>query len=233
MMTTAAGYAALSRRYAADGELRMAQLAAWASDVHTLEQLLAENGIDQAPDPAAQLAAVGSSVAASVEAAAAALPDRSLSAREVVEVARAAMVATFDASVHDLLAQRLGGLGHLEGVLAGPTITGATADRLRGRTADELWQDLRTAAADCSTMADLLAAEGADQAADRLSRQADAAAYEAYLVLAATRAGDVSFATVDLRWDLLTQDELPARRRFAGAVGAAERGSLEASLGTT
>ena len=39
-MTTAADYTALSRRYAADGDARMAQLAAWAGDVHVLEQLL-------------------------------------------------------------------------------------------------------------------------------------------------------------------------------------------------
>ncbi|MCW2773505.1 MAG: hypothetical protein JWN91_1831, partial [Nocardioides sp.] len=59
-------YAELSRRHAADGDLRMAQLAAWAGDVHVLEDLLWQNGLAQAPDPAAELAAVGESVAASV-----------------------------------------------------------------------------------------------------------------------------------------------------------------------
>lgn len=231
---TAAEYAALSRRYAADGDVRMAQLAAWAGDVHDLEQLLQENGIDRAPDPAAQLAAVGGSVATAVEAAAAALPDRPLTPREVVEVARTAMVTAFDASVHDLLAERLGDLLHLDEARAGKGAPdGTTADRLSGRSGDELWSELRTAASDCALMADLLAAEGAAQAASRLSRQADAAAYEAYLVLAAMRSGDVSFATVDLRWDLLADTAMPAREDFAGAVGTAERGSLEASLGTT
>ena len=231
---TAPEYAALSRRYAADGDARMAQLAAWAGDVHVLEQLLQENGIDQAPDPAAQLAAVGASVASAVEASAAALPNRPLTPREVVEVARTAMVSAFDASVHDLLAERLGDLRHLDEVEARETATdGATTDRLAGRPADELWSELRTAASDCAMMAHLLAAEGAAQAAARLSRQADAAAYEAYLVLAAMRSGDVSFATVDLRWDLLADVTMPAREDFADAVGTAERGSLEASLETT
>lgn len=231
---TAPEYAALSRRYAADGDARMAQLAAWAGDVHTLEQLLQENGIDQAPDPAAQLAAVGASVAASLDAAAADLPDRPLTPREVVEIARAAMVSTFDASVHDLLAERLGGLLHLDEVEpAGAHEDHPTVDRLGGRPADQLWNELRTAASDCAMMANLLAAEGAAQAAARLSRQADAAAYEAYLVLAAMRAGDVSFATVDLRWDLLADTAMPAREQFAEAVGSAERGSLEASLEST
>ena len=226
-------YAALSRRYAAAGDIRMAQLAAWAGDVHDLEQLLQENGIDQAPDPAAQLAAVGGSVASAVEAAAAALPDRPLTPREVVEVARTAMVSAFDASVHDLLAERLGDLLHLDQVDAGDAAVAATAERLRGRSGDELWAELRTAASDCALMADLLAAEGAAQAAARLSRQADAAAYEAYLVLAAMRSGDASFATVDLRWDLLADTAMPAREDFAESVGTAERGSLEASLETT
>lgn len=231
---TAPDYAALSRRYAADGDVRMAQLAAWAGDVHTLEQLLEENGIDQAPDPVAQLAAVGTSVAGAVEAAAAALPDRPMTAREVVEAARAAMVSAFDESVHDLLAERLGDLLHLDAIEAGDLApAGPTADRLGGRSADELWNELRTAASDCAMMSNLLAAQGAAQAAARLSRQADAAAYEAYLVLAAMRSGDASFATVDLRWDLLADTAMPVREQFADAVGTAERGSLRASLETT
>lgn len=233
-MTSAPDYTALSRRYAADGDVRMAQLAAWAGDVHTLEQLLWENGMDQAPDPAVQLAAVGASVAESVEAVAAALPAGRVTARQVVEAARSAMVATFDASVHGLLEARMGDLSHLDEMAAadvGPART--TVDRLGGREPDELWKELRTAASDCAMMANLLETEGAAQASARLARQADAAAYEAYLVLAAMRAGDSSFATVDLRWDLLADATMPARERFAGAVGSAERGSLEASLETT
>lgn len=227
-------YAGLARRYADDGDPRMAQLATWAGDVHALELVLHENGIDRAPDPAAQLAAVGASVAASLEAAAAALPDRSLTAREVLETARAAMVAAFDASVHSLLAERFGELDHLDaiGPGAGPR-AGVTAQRVGGREPLELWNELRVAASDCATMADLLADEGAVPAAERLAHQADASAYEAYLVLAALRAGDASFATVDLRWDLAAASSTSGRARFAVAVGSAERGALEASLSTT
>ncbi|RYI99742.1 MAG: hypothetical protein EON52_25200 [Actinomycetales bacterium] len=225
---TAPGYAALSRRYAAEDDVRMAQLASWAGDVHTLERLLQEQGAD--------LPAAGAAVAAAVETATADLPDRPVSPREVVELARRAMVAAADPSVRDLLVERLDGLRHLDlidtGVGAGDP-SGSPADRLGGRSADELWSELRTVATDSASVASHLAADGAAVTAGRLSRRADAAAYEAYLVLAAMRSGDVAFATVDLRWDLLADTDLPVRARFSDAVGAAERGSLHASLETT
>lgn len=231
-------YAVLSQRYAETGDLRMAQLAAWAADLHALEALLWENGLDQAPDPAAQLATIGTSVAAALEevadgldASAAADP---LTARDVVGLAREAMVTTFDESVHGLLSDRLADLEHLNHATPAPvSLPSDTGDRLAGRGPGELAAELRTAAADCTTMADLLSADGDLQAADRLYRQADAAAYEAYLVLAAARSGDVSFATVDLRWDLLADTTGPHRERFARAVGAAERAALDESLQVT
>lgn len=227
---SAPDYAGLSRRYAARGDLRMAQLAAWAADVHTLEELLWENGLGQAPDPGAQLAAVGDSVAASIEQLAHTLPAGPLTARAVLDAAREAMVTTFDESVHGLLADRLGDLEHLDHTLpsAGETAHERTVDRLDGRSPTELAAELRTASADCATMASLLGAEGERAAAARLARQADAAAFEAYLVMAAVRGGDRALATVDLRWDLVA--ERAERDRFAGAVGSAEHPALQAVL---
>lgn len=220
-------FSALSRRYAGSGDLRMAQLAAWAADVHTLEELLWENGLGNAPDPEAQLAAVGESVAASLESVT--LPAGPVAARALLDLAREAMVTTFDESVHGLLADRFGDLEHLDHVGAPEgTPTGRTADRLDGRTPEELVSDLRTAAADCATMATLLGAGGEDQAAARLARQADAASFEAYLVMAAVRGGDDALATVDLRWDLVA--EQTGRERFASAVGSAEHAVLHAVL---
>ena len=64
--------------------------------------------------------------------------------------------------------------------------------------------------------------------AARLSRQADAAAFEAYLVLAALRSGDDTLSTVDLRWDLVA--EKSGRDRFASAVGSAEHAALHQVL---
>ena len=226
---SATDYTGLSQRYAGSGDLRMAQLAAWAADVHTLEELLWENGLGQAPDPGAQLAAVGDSVAASIEELAHTLPDAPVTARALLDAAREAMVTTFDESVHGLLADRLGDLEHLDHVdVAADAPVARTTDRLDGRTPAELAAELRVAAADCATMATLLGAGGEDQAAARLARQADAAAFEAYLVTAALRGGDHSLATVDLRWDLVA--EHTGRERFASAVGSAEHAALHLVL---
>lgn len=229
---SAPDYLGLSRQYAERGDLRMAQLAAWAADVHVLEDLLWENGLDRAPDPAAQLAAVGDQVAASIEHAARELPEGPLTARAVLEAAREAMVTTFDESVHGLLADRLGDPAHLDDAQpADPSAENRTSSRLDGRTPDELAADLRAAASDCATMSTLLDAGGEAQAAARLARQADAAAFEAYLVLAAHRGGDRSLATVDLRWDLAAEAiGVPARDRLAGLVGSAERDALHRVL---
>ncbi|GAA1156703.1 hypothetical protein [Nocardioides aquiterrae] len=221
-------FTGLSQRYAEAGDLRMAQLAAWAADVHTLEELLWENGLGHAPDPGAQLASIGDSVAASVEELARTLPDGPVTARALLDAAREAMVTTFDESVHGLLSDRLGDLEHLDHVEPRDPATGRTAERLDGRTPAELAAELRTAAADCATMATLLGVGGEDQAAARLGRQADAAAFEAYLVLAALRSGDHTLATVDLRWDLVA--EQAGRERFASAVGSAEHAALHLVL---
>ena len=241
-------YAELSCRYAYDGDQRMAQLAAWAGDVHVLEELLWENGLEQAPDPLAQLAAVGESVALAVEELAQHLPDGPLTARAVVEAAREALVTTFDESVHGLLVDRFGDLGQLdEAAPAAGSLTNAhttrrtgvrqvrdvpaerdRAARLEGRTAEALAAELRTAAADCATMAGLLAADGESEAAGRLARQADTAAFEAYLVAAAVAAGDDALATVDLRWELAAGGT--GRGRLTAVLGAAERDALTRTL---
>ncbi len=231
-----ADYTRLSERYAGDGDLRMAALAAWAADLGALEALLWENGLGQAPDPGAQLAAVGEQVAAFVEHAAATLPNRPVSLRGVLEAAREAMIATFDESVHGLLSDRLGDVAHLDDAQPADgedeAVTGErSAARLADRTPEQLAAQLRTAASDCATMATLLGAGGEADAAARLSRQADVAAFEAYLVLAAIRGGDRDLATVDLRWDLVEDGPGAQRReRFAAAVGSAERDALQQVL---
>jgi hypothetical protein len=225
---SAPDYTTLSQQYAGRGDARMAGLAAWAADVHVLEELLWENGLGQAPDPAAQLAAVGESVAASLEQVR--LPEGPLTVRTLLAAAREAMVTTFDESVHGLLFDRFADVEHLDHVAPDPEGSPAprTADRLDGRTAEELAAELRTAAAECATMATLLGAGGEDGAAARLARQADAAAFEAYLVAAAVRSGDRTLATVDLRWDLVA-DQVD-RERFASVVGSAEHAALHRVL---
>ncbi|MDF1603485.1 hypothetical protein [Nocardioides sp. YIM 152315] len=218
-------YAALSQAHARQGDVRRAQLAAWLADVHALEDLLMENGLDLAPDPAAELAAVGDSVAASLEAVAQDLrPEARLDAREVAEIARRALVHAFDESVHDLLAARLPSLDHLSGLGARvvPTPPPRTPDPDRA-------QLLAVEAADCAAAAGALAAEGDADAAELLATRSDAAAFESYLRAAAATAGDEALATVELRWALVAGEQRTGdrrRQRLAAVVGAAERTAL-------
>lgn len=224
-MTTAQEHGELSRRYAAAGDPRMAQLAAWAADVHVLEELLWSNGLGQAPDPAAQLAVIGESVAASIEAAATGLVDSGPTGRDLVEVARAALVSTFDPSVHQLLTDGFGDLDHLDrGPGRGAVDPEArTAARLSGLAPSDLLAELRVAAADCRAIAEILLGDGDVEAGDRLARQAQAAGFEAQLVASAIRGGDEALVTVDLRWDLAGED--PAPERLTAVLGWAERAS--------
>lgn len=226
MTTTAHEYGELSRRYAEAGDPRMAQLAAWAADVHVLEELLWSNGLAQAPDPAAELAVIGESIAASIEDAAAALADSGPTGRDLVEVARQALVSTFDPSVHQLLTDRFGEVDHLERG-PGPGAVDAetrTAVRLGGLAPADLVAELRIAAADCAAIAEILLADGDLPAGQQLSRQARAAAFEAQLVASAIRGGDDALVTVDLRWDLVAGED-PTPERLATVVGSAERAS--------
>lgn len=231
MTTTARELGDLSRRYAEAGDPRMAQLAGWAADVHVLEELLWSNGLGQAPDPAAELAAIGASVAASIEAAAATLGDTGPTGREVVEIARQALVATFDPSVHQLLTDRFDDLAHLDrGPGAGAIDADArTAARLAGLDPAELVAELRIAAADCRAMAQMLVGGDDHEAGRRLARQSEAAAFEAHLVTSAIRGGDDALVTVDLRWDLVAGED-PTPERLAAVVGSAERDTLQRTL---
>lgn len=233
------GFADLSRRYAERGDLRRAALAAWAADLHVLEALLWENGLDQAPEPLEQLAVIGESIAEAVDSLAT-QPRGAITLRAVVEAAREAMVTTFDQSVHGLLTGRLADLAHLDDApeLTGDAADGADAgvqpagDRLGGRSAGELLDELRTAAADCSAMANQLVAAGEHDAAARLGDQADAASFEAYLVQAAMSAGDHDLATVDLRWDLAAERTARTglvRDDLVAVLGSAEQQQLRAA----
>lgn len=194
----------LAEQRAAEGDVRRAQLASWAADVHVLEELLWQNGLAEADDPVAQLAAVGESVASALEALAEQATGE-VTAREVVEAARRAMVSTFDESVHEILMAQLPGLDHLDScdpLTADRADEPADAARLEGRSPERLVEELREAAADCLAVARVMHREGEEETGDRLLHQADLAAFEAYLVAAAVHAGDHQLATVDLRWSL-------------------------------
>src|SRR3954452_12077794 len=96
----------LAGRYAADGDVRRAQLASWAADVYVLEELLWGHGLAEVPDPVARLATIGESVASALEVLAEGVTGDVLPSA-VVEAARRAMVLTFDDSVHEVLSQQL------------------------------------------------------------------------------------------------------------------------------
>lgn len=236
-------FAELSRSYAERGEARLAVHAMWGSDIELLQQLLWESGLGEAPDPLAQVAAVGDAVVGSLEVAAP-QSHSGTTARGAVERAREAMVATFDESVHQMLADRFLPLDHLD-LLPAPTSEDAVrsaATRLGARTAHQLAADLRTTAADCMAVAEVMLLEDDMEGALRQVRQADLASFEAYLVLSAIQAGDTALASVDLRWDLAAMlaqdtgseaDDLDEaaggwRDRMVGLVGSVEAGALRA-----
>lgn len=232
-----AGYAALSRSYAARGEARLAQLAVWAADVQALQVLLWESGLGAAPDPDAQLAAVADAVSGSLADHTEA-PHAPATVRESVERARDAMVTAFDESVHVMLAERFVPLDHLDALdVPGPEdARESRSRRLAGRTPERLVADLHQTAGDCMAVSVAMADEGDLAGATYQARQADLASFEAYLVAAAVAAGDSTLATVDLRWDLAMAaerddpeaDAIRFRHRLAAVVGPAEEPALRA-----
>lgn len=243
--------AVLARSYAVSGDLRGAVLATWSADIHALEALLWENGLAAAPDPQDQLRVVAEAVMESLSA----NPDAAspASARDLVERARTAMTAAFDASVHALLTERFMSLDHLDDLddmrdggdprpagMPGPD----NAKRLEGRSVTELIADLQVTAADCMAVARVMSGAGRTVDAWHHARLSDTATFEAYLLDAAVRSGDVRLATVDLRWDLAASrmaqlpddpDDLAdavshSRGLLAGVVGLAESDALLARL---
>jgi hypothetical protein len=196
-------YAALSHTYASQGEARLALLSLWTADVLVLQSLLWESGLGAAPDPDAQLAAVGAAVDTSLRSEAEA-EDQPGTVSGTLKRARAALMSTFDASVHAMLWERFVSAEHLDGLhLAPAEATRLPRDlRLGGRSVHELSDDLRVAAADCMAVSTWMARAGLPVDALAQARQADLASFEAYLVEAATAVGDDSLATVDLRWDI-------------------------------
>jgi hypothetical protein len=225
-------YAAASRAHAARGDGRLAVLAMWAADVELLHQLLWENGLGDAPDPPAQLAAVGEALLGSLtESSTQSSADPGATPREVLERSRRAMVATFDTSVHAMLEEQLLPADHLDVVPSSTERAGGPAlERLEARTPEMLVAELQVTAADCMAVAEVLLLEGDTTGALRQAWQADLASFEAFLVAAAIRAGDDSLATVDLRWDLAVSLRL-APEPVTGAFAATVEGWREALVG--
>lgn len=192
----AADYAELSRGHAVGGDGRRAALAAWASDLRAVQALAVESGAT--PEDLLRVAvAVETALAgvASVDAP---------SVRTVVETARAQLLGTFDASVHDQVRARFMTLDHLDAVAApGPGAANrAVTDRLDGRGGEQLVGDLLTAAADCRAVAQVMAQVGDEEERQRQTDAADLAGFEAFLVLVSAATGDATLATTELRWDL-------------------------------
>jgi hypothetical protein len=238
-------YVELSRTYAAKGDGRLALLAIWAADVLVLQSLLWESGLELAPDPDAQLAAVGHAVDRSLRTDHDD-PAPSCSVRSALERARTALMSTFDESVHAVLRERFVSPEHLAGLRlpAGGAAEGARRSRLGDQSPEQMSEDLRVAAADCMAVSSWMAGAGLGADALAQARLADMASFEAYLLEAATAVGDASLATVDLRWDIaaaalenLTDvpDGLPQavhqmREVLLGAVGPAEGDALLATF---
>jgi hypothetical protein len=237
-------FAQASRTLVQQDQALHAVLAQCAADVEVLQQLLWESGLGEAPDPGAQLAAVGEAVLGSLNSTWTDLgPGRT--AREAVERFRHALVTTFDESVHAMLTGRLAPLDHLDGVAVAPEeAVSRSRDRLEGRSVDHLVADLRTTASDCAAVADVMIGDGDDAGALRQLWQADVASLEAFLIESAAHAGDRTLATVDLRWELghLRGLQVPAdaadlsaavegwRQVMLALVSSAEAEALRASF---
>ena len=238
-------YAELSRTYAAKGNARLALLSLWAADVLVLQSLLWESGLGSAPDPDAQLAAVGRAVDDSLRA----NPgdqDRSGTVTSALDRARTALMSTFDVSVHTVLRERFVSPEHLDGLRLPADGAGQDArrSRLGDRSPQQLSDDLRVAAADCMAVSSWMAGAGLAPDALAQAKMADMASFEAYLVEAATAVGDTSLATVDLRWEIaasavesltdvpegLPQAVHQLREVLLGAVGPAETEALLATF---
>jgi hypothetical protein len=246
VVTRIEAFTELSRTYAAREEGRLAQLAVWSADVQVLQVLLWESGLASAPDPDAQLEAVGQAVVASLTDYAHG-PHAPITARQAVENARAAMVSAFDESVHTMLAERFVALDHLD-TLQIPFPEGAqdaaVVRRLAGRDLERLVADLQATAADCMAVAGFMIDEGDQAGALHQAYQSDRASFEAYLLIAAAGVGDSTLATVDLRWDLaaaVNADDVweegdfdmalrNFRDRLVDTVGPAEELALRASF---
>lgn len=202
----------LARSYARRGEVWSALLTTWAVEMHRLEETMWESGLQLALDPHADLAAIGEAVASAVEALADGIQD-DVTARGVLHQAREAMLSPLDESLHELVIDGFLRLDHLADLV--PTQgrrNGHAADRLEERTAEQLVVELLGAAGDCMAVARELVVEDEFDAAARMARQADVATFEAFLVAAASLAGDDELGSVQMRWDL-------ARELTPGAFG--------------
>lgn len=216
------GYAALSRDHAVAEEPRLALLAMWTADVHVLQLLLLESGLDRAPVPSAQLAAVGEAVNQS-------LTTLSLDAatpRQLIERAREAMVATFDESVHTMLADRFLPLDHLDDLQTpgADAADRAVDQRLDGRTFEQLVADLEATAQDCVAVASAMLATDDLAGVLRQMHHADLATFEAALLRAASESGDQTLASVDLSW------ELAAREHAQRSIQPLDHADVEATV---
>lgn len=230
-----ADYAALSRGFAASGDVRKAILTQWAADLRVLQSLLWENGLGQAPDPAAGLLAVADALQGSWAQHADHLRGAG-SARDLVDRARTALAAAFDPSVHALLASRLTPIDHLDHVARADSPSGPTYRDWRSPA--ELLRDLRVAGQDAERVARALADED-DGESDDPRWQAVLAMFEAYLVRSALLGGDDELLTAELRWELaaarVAAGETPAdsrrlRSALTDVLGPTERAGVVAEL---
>ena len=232
-----ADYAALSRGFAASGDVRRAVLTQWAADLRVLQTLLWENGLGDAPDPAGGLLAVVEALEGSWTQHATHLGGAG-SARDLLERARVALAAVFDPSVHALLTSRLTPLDHLDHVAPGAARRAPEPTYRDWRSPQELLRDLRVAGQDAARVARAMADEDAEET-DNQRWQAALAMFEAYLVRSALLAGDTELTTAELRWELagarLAAGGEPAgsdqlRASLAAVLGPLERADVEAEL---
>ncbi|WP_019874614.1 hypothetical protein [Sporichthya polymorpha] len=197
-------YARVSRIAAAERDPRVAVGAAWATDVLTVQQLLAERAPAESDAAHQRFLAVATAVGAAVAGANEAEPAKARDAREVVVAARRRMLGVFDASAAALIAERLTDLEHLAEL---PPAVGkalpSPGDALQWRAREigpaGLIEALHVAASDGRLIAAALLAAGYRRDAARQMCLADVAEVEAYLVEASVAVGDDALLLADVR----------------------------------
>lgn len=198
-------YAALSRQYAAHGNPLGAVHAMWASDMHTVQAVIWERVMVASPQPDEQFFAITKTLAKALLQCQMRAEERS-TAVDCVAEARSGLAFAFDPAALRVIGTKVAPVDHLDGLRA-PTVGdlwSCQQERLGGRSAAEVVAERKQASADGVAVAMGMYGEGRLDDAQAQAWRADWAAFEAYLIDAATAIGDESLISVDLRWELAT-----------------------------
>lgn len=228
----ASAYDKLARDFAASGNSLAAIHAAWAADMHTVQEVVWERLMVASPNPEQQFFSVAHTVSKTLVEyvrTAEAVED----ARAVVLHARSGLSAAFDMPLRKLVEAKYPNLDYLADlpVPDADALAANASARLDGKSIDEVIEARKQVAADCMSVAASMYQEGRLNDAIQQAYQSDLVMFESYLLESAKAVGDTSLVLVDLRWGLACAaiariPGLPTD--FMGAIEAIRRALLTA-----